>query len=60
MMSAAAATPLIAAVLAACAVGPALAQDQAGPDDHEAGVPLSPAEAAGVWTLASGGRDQCS
>jgi hypothetical protein len=53
---------LIAAVLAACAAGPVLAQpapDQVGPDDHEAGVPLTSAEAAGVWTLASGGRDQC-
>jgi hypothetical protein len=57
---------LITAALAAlaCAAGPALAQpapvpDQVGPDDHEAGVPLTPAEAAGVWTLASGGRDQC-
>jgi hypothetical protein len=51
---------LIAAGLAlASAAGPALAQDQVGPDDHEAGVPLTSAEAAGVWTLASGGRDQC-
>jgi Protease inhibitor Inh len=57
---------LIAAVLVAvaCVAGPALAQpapvpDQVGPDDHEAGVPLTSAEAAGVWTLASGGRDQC-
>jgi len=58
---------LIAAVLALAATGAANAQppvsqagpDQVGPDDHEAGVPLTPAEAAGVWTLASGGRDQC-
>jgi len=55
---------LIAAALASALALPALAQpapvpDQVGPDDHEAGVPLTPAEAAGVWTLASGGRDQC-
>jgi hypothetical protein len=28
--------------------------------DHEAGVPLSPAEAAGVWTVESGGRSICT
>ena len=28
--------------------------------DHEAGVPLTPAEAAGVWTLETGGRDLCT
>jgi Protease inhibitor Inh len=28
--------------------------------DHEAGVPLTPAEAAGVWTLETGGRDLCA
>jgi hypothetical protein len=60
---------LTAAVLAAFAAGtgaatsalaqPAPVPDQVGPDDHEAGVPLTPAEAAGVWTLATGGRDQC-
>jgi len=27
--------------------------------DHEAGVPLTPAEAAGSWTLESGGRSIC-
>jgi hypothetical protein len=27
--------------------------------DNEAGVPLTPAEAAGVWTLESGGRSVC-
>jgi len=55
---------LIAAALASALALPALAQpaplpDQVGHDDHEAGVPLAPAEAVGVWTLASGGRDQC-
>ena len=28
--------------------------------DHEAGVPLSPAEAAGAWTVESGGRSICT
>jgi len=28
-------------------------------DDHEAGVPLTPAEAVGSWTLESGGRSIC-
>ena len=28
--------------------------------DHEAGVPLSPAEAAGVWTVESGGKSICT
>jgi len=28
--------------------------------DHEAGTPLTPAEAGGVWTLESGGRNICS
>lgn len=27
--------------------------------DHEAGVPLVPAEAAGTWSLSSGGADIC-
>jgi len=27
--------------------------------DHEAGTPLSPAEAAGAWTLESGGHSLC-
>ena len=28
--------------------------------DHEAGVPLAPAEAAGVWTVESGGHSICT
>ncbi|MFI4965538.1 MAG: AprI/Inh family metalloprotease inhibitor [Caulobacterales bacterium] len=28
-------------------------------EDNEAGVPLTPAEAAGAWTVASQGRDLC-
>jgi hypothetical protein len=48
-------TLLIGAALAACAAaGSALAED------NEAGVPLTPAEAAGVWTLSTGGHDVCS
>ena len=27
--------------------------------DHEAGVPLTPAEAVGAWTVESGGRNIC-
>ena len=27
--------------------------------DHEAGVPLTPAEAAGAWTVSSNGQDLC-
>lgn len=29
-------------------------------EDHEAGVPLAPAEAAGAWTVSSGGKDLCT
>lgn len=29
-------------------------------EDNQAGVPLTPAEAAGVWTVASGGHDLCT
>jgi hypothetical protein len=39
--------------LAFCAPAAALAAD------HEAGVPLTPAEAAGAWTLESGGHSIC-
>jgi hypothetical protein len=50
--------PILFAAGAACAAAltalPALAAD------HEAGVPLTPAEAAGVWTLETGGRDLCT
>ena len=48
---------LVCAVIAAFAMltraPPALSAD------HEAGVPLSPSEAGGAWTLESGGRDLC-
>ena len=31
----------------------------AAAEDNEAGVPLTPAEAAGAWTVASQGQDLC-
>lgn len=47
----------------ACAAMAALAllsgAASAQTDDHETGVPLSPGEAAGAWTLESGGRNIC-
>jgi hypothetical protein len=48
---------LIAVGLAAAAlfVGARLAVAE----DNEAGVPLTPAEAAGAWTVASQGQDLC-
>ena len=47
-------TLLMAVVLASgLAAAPAFAED------NEAGVPLTPAEAAGVWTVSTGGRDVC-
>jgi hypothetical protein len=48
-------TLLIGASLAA-----ALAAGQALAEDNEAGVPLSPAEAAGAWMVSTGGRDICT
>ena len=53
---------LIAAGLAAAGLltAGAVTAQEAGPPDHEAGVPLTPAEAAGVWTVASGGHDLCT
>jgi hypothetical protein len=49
---------LIAAGLAGAGLlaGASLALAQ---EDHEAGVPLTPAEAAGAWTVSSGGKDLC-
>jgi hypothetical protein len=44
---------LIGAILAAAAAAPALAED------NEAGVPLTPTEAAGAWTVSTNGRDVC-
>jgi hypothetical protein len=51
-----AATGLAAAGLLATAT---FAQQPDGYGDHEAGVPLTPAEAAGAWTVASQGKDLC-
>lgn len=48
---------IIAAALAATALLAGAAVAQTG--DNEAGVPLTPAEAAGAWTVASQGRDLC-
>jgi len=53
MRASIAATGLAAAVLLA---GAAAAQT----GDNEAGVPLSPTEAAGAWTVASQGQDLCT
>jgi hypothetical protein len=39
--------------------GAMLLAGQAAAADNEAGVPLSPVEAAGGWTLSSGGRPLC-
>jgi hypothetical protein len=50
------------AVAAAGLLGsaPFATAQEAGPPDHEAGVPLTPAEAAGVWTVSSAGHDLCT
>jgi hypothetical protein len=39
--------------------GALLLAGQAAAADHEAGVPLTPSEAAGGWTLSSGGQPVC-
>jgi hypothetical protein len=44
-------TLLIGAVFAVAAAAPALAED------NEAGAPLTPAEAAGAWTVSTKGHD---
>ena len=46
-------TAALSAVVLLSAGGRAIAAD------HEAGVPLSPVEAAGEWTLESGGHSLC-
>ncbi len=48
---------IIAAALSAAALLARAAAAQTG--DNEAGVPLTPAEAAGPWTVASQGKDLC-
>jgi hypothetical protein len=46
---------LIGAAMAAMSLaGAAIAED------NEAGVPLTPAEAAGAWTVSTGGKDVCT
>jgi len=50
-------TPIIAAALAAAGLLAGAASAQTG--DNEAGVPPTPAEAAGAWTVASQGKDLC-
>ena len=45
--------------IAAGAAAAALLTTTALAEDNEAGVPLTPAEAAGTWTVSSGGRDLC-
>jgi len=46
---------IVAAALAALTALPQIA----AAEDHEAGVPLTPAEAAGAWTLDAGERPAC-
>jgi hypothetical protein len=48
--------PLIAAGLIGAGL---LSAPIAAAEDHEAGVPLTPAEAAGGWTVEVGGRGVC-
>jgi hypothetical protein len=48
---------IIAAALVATGLLTGAAAAQTG--DNEAGVPLTPTEAAGVWTVASQGKDLC-
>ena len=48
---------IIATMLSAGALMAGAAAAQTG--DNEAGVPLTPAEAAGAWTVASQGKDLC-
>jgi hypothetical protein len=49
---------MIAAALTAAGLLAGAAAAQTG--DHEAGVPLTPSEAAGAWTVASQGQDLCT
>jgi hypothetical protein len=48
---------IIAAGLAAAGLLAGL--PAAAAEDHEAGVPLTPAEAAGAWSVSSNGQDLC-
>ena len=48
--------PLILALVALAATAVAA---PAFAEDNQAGTPLAPAEAAGAWTVSSGGQDLC-
>jgi hypothetical protein len=49
----------LAAYLAVLALALPLAAGQPAAEDHEAGVPLAPSEAAGAWTLETQGHSVC-
>jgi hypothetical protein len=49
----------IASCLAGAALFATASLAVAVAEDNEAGVPLSPKEAAGAWTVSSGGQDLC-
>ncbi|HEY2661670.1 MAG TPA: AprI/Inh family metalloprotease inhibitor [Caulobacteraceae bacterium] len=46
-------------LIAVALAGAVLASRQAVAADNQAGIPLTPADAAGAWTLESGGRSLC-
>lgn len=46
-------------LIALLAAAPLAVPAQAPARDNQAGTPLTPADAAGPWTLASGGRSVC-
>lgn len=47
-------------IAAGLALFAALAAATAAAEDNQAGIPLAPAEAPGVWTISSAGRDLCT
>lgn len=49
----------IASCLAGAALFATASLAVAVAEDNEAGVPLTPKEAAGAWTVSSGGQDLC-
>jgi hypothetical protein len=49
----------LAVTMLLSSAGVTAAQDEPPKPDHEAGVPLSPSEAAGAWTLETGGHSIC-
>lgn len=46
-------------ITVAALIGAGLIAAPAAAEDNQAGLPLNPTDAAGPWTLASGGRDLC-